>query len=67
MKEISKNKLLNNVINLGTFLEKKINPNKWHTYSDEQIIIELTKIKGIGRWTAEMFLIFNLCMKDQKN
>ncbi len=47
-----------------SFLEKKINPNKWHTYSDEQIIIELTKIKGIGRWTAEMFLIFNLCRPD---
>lgn len=27
--------------------------------SDEKIIEELTKVKGIGRWTAEMFLIFS--------
>jgi DNA-3-methyladenine glycosylase II len=27
---------------------------------DEAIITELTDIRGIGRWTAEMFLIFNL-------
>ena len=28
--------------------------------SDEEIITELVKIKGIGRWSAEMFLIFSL-------
>lgn len=28
--------------------------------TDETVITELTKIKGIGRWTAEMFLIFSL-------
>lgn len=28
---------------------------------DEEIIEMLTKVKGIGRWTAEMFLIFSLC------
>lgn len=33
---------------------------KWHTQDDETIIKELTAIRGIGRWTAEMFLIFNL-------
>ena len=27
---------------------------------DEEIIAELIDIRGIGRWTAEMFLIFNL-------
>ena len=46
------------------FIEKKINPNKWSKYSDEEIISELIKIKGIGRWTAEMYLIFNLCRPD---
>ena len=46
------------------FLNKTINPNKWQSYTDEDIIVELTKIKGIGRWTAEMFLIFNLCKPD---
>ena len=31
---------------------------------DEEIIAELTEIKGIGRWTAEMFLIFHLGRPD---
>lgn len=32
--------------------------------SDEEVIIELTKIKGIGQWTAEMFLMFTLGRED---
>lgn len=32
--------------------------------SDEEVIVELTKIKGVGRWTAEMFLIFSLGRPD---
>jgi len=32
--------------------------------SDAAIIAKLTEIKGIGRWTAEMFLIFNLGRPD---
>jgi DNA-3-methyladenine glycosylase II len=31
---------------------------------NEEVIAELTKIKGIGRWTAEMFLIFTLGRED---
>jgi 3-methyladenine DNA glycosylase/8-oxoguanine DNA glycosylase len=31
---------------------------------DEQIITRLSEIKGIGRWTAEMFLMFNLGRPD---
>jgi DNA-3-methyladenine glycosylase II len=31
---------------------------------DEEIISQLTKVKGIGRWTAHMFLIFCLARKD---
>ena len=46
------------------FIEKKINLNSWNKMSDEEIILDLTQIKGIGRWTAEMFLIFNLCRSD---
>ena len=30
----------------------------------EAVIAELTQIRGIGRWTAEMFLIFNLSRPD---
>ena len=32
----------------------------WEDMSDELIITELIAIRGIGRWTAEMFLIFHL-------
>jgi DNA-3-methyladenine glycosylase II len=32
--------------------------------SDEEVIVELTKVKGIGRWTAEMFLMFRLHRPD---
>lgn len=32
--------------------------------SDEEVIAELTKIKGIGPWTAEMFLMFTLGRED---
>ncbi len=32
----------------------------WHGMDDEAIIAELVAIRGIGRWTAEMFLIFHL-------
>jgi len=32
----------------------------WETMDDEAIIAELIAIRGIGRWTAEMFLIFHL-------
>ncbi len=48
----------------SAFLQNTINPEKWKKYSDEDIINELVLIKGIGRWTAEMYLIFNLCRPD---
>ncbi|KMQ80254.1 DNA-3-methyladenine glycosylase II [Candidatus Burkholderia pumila] len=36
----------------------------WASMDDEAVIAELTQIRGIGRWTAEMFLIFNLSRPD---
>jgi len=36
----------------------------FYSKSSESVIKELTKIKGIGKWTAEMFLIFILFDKD---
>ena len=48
----------------SAFIQNKISPEKWKKYSDEDIINELVLIKGIGRWTAEMYLIFNLCRPD---
>jgi len=38
----------------------ELNFKKLVRATDEEVIAELTKIKGIGRWTAEMFLIFSL-------
>lgn len=32
--------------------------------TDDEVIAELTKIKGVGRWTAEMFLMFRLHRPD---
>ena len=46
------------------FINKEIKINKWDKMNDEDIIQDLIQIKGIGRWTAEMFLIFNLCRTD---
>ena len=34
------------------------------TLEDDPVIAELTKVKGIGRWTAEMFLMFRLHRPD---
>ena len=48
----------------NAFIEKKIKVKMWDKMTDEEIIQDLTQIKGVGRWTAEMFLIFNLCRAD---
>lgn len=34
------------------------------TLSDDEVIAEVTRVKGIGRWTAEMFLVFSLTRPD---
>jgi DNA-3-methyladenine glycosylase II len=50
---------------LSTKVEQgKINLELLSTMSDEEVIGELTLVKGIGRWTAEMFLIFCLERPD---
>lgn len=36
----------------------------WATFTDQALITELTQIKGIGQWTAEMFLIFHMQRPD---
>jgi DNA-3-methyladenine glycosylase II len=40
------------------FAEGKLSVDRWNEMSDDELIEELTRIRGIGRWTAEMFLIF---------
>ncbi|PSJ16404.1 DNA-3-methyladenine glycosylase [Nitrosomonas supralitoralis] len=46
------------------FMEGNLNEISWISLDDETIITQLSKIKGIGRWTAEMFLIFHLQRPD---
>jgi DNA-3-methyladenine glycosylase II len=43
---------------------KQLNMRKISTKSDEYVVEHLTDVKGIGRWTAEMFLIFSLGRLD---
>ncbi|MEY5099887.1 MAG: putative glycosylase [Pseudomonadota bacterium] len=42
------------------FESGELHVDAWHGMDDESIIQELVGIRGIGRWTAEMFLIFYL-------
>lgn len=42
------------------FKVKRVHVELWAEMDDEAVIAELVQIRGIGRWTAEMFLIFNL-------
>jgi|TARA_B110000438_G_C15670086_1_gene587800 DNA-3-methyladenine glycosylase II len=46
------------------FLNKSINPRKFQFLGNEEIIENLTQVYGVGRWTAEMFLIFSLGRPD---
>jgi DNA-3-methyladenine glycosylase II len=42
------------------FKAKRVHADQWPAMDDEAVIAELVQIRGITRWTAEMFLIFNL-------
>lgn len=44
--------------------KKELAFHTFRTLGDEAVIAELVKVKGIGRWTAEMFLIFTLGRED---
>ena len=46
------------------FANGTIHPYRWAEMSDEEVIEELVQVRGIGRWTAEMFLMFNLMRPD---
>lgn len=46
------------------FINGQIHAEHWSAMSDEEIIAELTDVRGIGVWTAEMFLIFNQLRPD---
>ena len=42
------------------FANHQVHVDAWSEMDDEAIITELVAIRGIGRWTAEMFLLFHL-------
>jgi DNA-3-methyladenine glycosylase II len=46
------------------FVESRLNAARWEQMSDDELIAELTQVRGIGRWTAEMFLIFYMTRPD---
>ena len=46
------------------FQSEQVHVQQWQQMDDEAIVDELVAIRGIGRWTAEMFLIFHLMRPD---
>jgi len=46
------------------FYEKILRPHRLHHMGNDEVICQLTRVHGIGRWTAEMFLIFSLNRPD---
>ncbi len=46
------------------FASGDLDPAHWQDLDDESVIEALTQVRGVGRWTAEMFLIFNLQRPD---
>ncbi len=48
----------------GKFRDGTLDAARWGALDDETLIVELTRVKGIGRWTAEMFLMFHLARPD---
>lgn len=55
----------NYVLNVSRFfIDEKITDAKLHSMSNEEVIEYLTKIKGVGKWTVEMILMFTLGRED---
>ncbi|MGI8927470.1 MAG: DNA-3-methyladenine glycosylase family protein [Tepidiformaceae bacterium] len=46
------------------FAEKRLSAELFDEWEDEEIIAHLTQVRGIGRWTAEMYLMFHLGRPD---
>ena len=59
------NSKVNYVQNVATFfIEKKLTDKQLYTMPPEQVIELLTQIKGVGKWTVEMLLMFSLGQED---
>jgi DNA-3-methyladenine glycosylase II len=48
----------------GHVVERRLLLDEFHQLSDEEVLQALTAVKGIGRWTAEVFLVFPLGRLD---
>jgi DNA-3-methyladenine glycosylase II len=46
------------------FASGRLDPRQWKALDDEALIAALVDVKGIGRWTAEMFLMFHELRPD---
>lgn len=46
------------------FIENELFNHNWNDLDDDEVIDLLTQIKGVGKWTSEMVLIFNLFRPD---
>jgi DNA-3-methyladenine glycosylase II len=46
------------------FADGHVHVHRWPNMSDEEVVADLVQVRGIGRWTAEMFLMFNLLRPD---
>jgi DNA-3-methyladenine glycosylase II len=46
------------------FADGLVHVHRWPEMSDEDVVADLVQVRGIGRWTAEMFLMFNLLRPD---
>ncbi|HSQ45193.1 MAG TPA: hypothetical protein VLM16_09365 [Ginsengibacter sp.] len=46
------------------FIENKITDARLHNMSNEEVLELLTQIKGVGKWTVEMILMFTLGRED---
>jgi len=46
------------------FVSGALDPREWQALGDEDLILRLTAVHGIGRWTAEMFLMFHELRPD---
>ncbi|NHJ04420.1 MAG: DNA-3-methyladenine glycosylase 2 family protein [Candidatus Heimdallarchaeota archaeon] len=46
------------------FKDETITPDRFPEMADQEIIDELVQIKGIGKWSAQMFLMFTLARED---
>ena len=61
---LSRNKALSLRSLAEHFVSGELGAEAFEEWEDEEIITHLTRVRGIGRWTAEMFLMFHLRRPD---